>query len=150
MDPHGAIGRAVVEVGDRRPLVETRVGKHSRCIMAKGCNHALSAIVSCFAPPKDSPFPILMCETSRNLGRHSHVDDVCLSRVRYPNLSVILERFRRKFMSGSFCYKIDLQRCFSHLSVLPRDAPAGGAALMLFGFAFGLRASEMAAIRMMS
>jgi hypothetical protein len=67
----------------------------------------------------------------------------------YPNLSEIIKRFRKKFRAGSLCYKIDLKRCFSHATVLPRDVPVDGETLMLLGFAFGLRASHMAALGMM-
>jgi hypothetical protein len=71
-------------------------------------------------------------------------------RPMYPDLSVILDRFRKKIRTGSVCYKTDLKRCFSHATVLPRDAPVDGVNLMLLGFAFGLRASQMAALGMMS
>ena len=80
----------------------------------------------------------------------SYVDDFYLTRVEYPSRSAIFEHFRAGFQAGSFLHKIDLPGCFSHVPVLPRDAPADGAALMLSAFAYGLRASEVAAFRMMS
>ena len=100
-----------------------------------------------------SPFGVRDCTNfwrrSYCLPVISYVDDMCLSLVGYPDLSVILEQFRRKIRSGSFLYKIDLRKCFSHAPVLPGDAPADGASMMLLGLAFGIRASEMMAIRMM-